>query len=74
MEKPSLHKRTVQKIELLQISLYGKTKIEEDIKQLQNLKKEAKQRCITNESDKAHMNKKSPYSPWSPEVIGYEVE
>ena len=54
--------------------MYGKDRMEEDLKKLQGLKKAAKERCIMSESDRAHMNQQSLYRPWSPEVIGYNIK
>ena len=40
---------------------YGDTKMKEDINILQELNKEAKERCVISETDREHMDRKSLY-------------
>ena len=40
---------------------YGDAKMKEDIKILQELNNEVKERCLINETDREHMDKKSLY-------------
>ena len=45
----------------------------EDVAKLQILNKEAREKCVIGESDRAHMDKGSLYRPFSSEVVAYQV-
>ena len=44
-----------------------------DLDKLEELKREAKDRCIRGIGDKTNITKQL-YQPWSPEVIGYNLK
>ena len=44
-----------------------------DVAKLQSLNKEAREKCVVGESDRAHMDKNSLYRPFSSEVVAYRV-
>ena len=46
----------------------------EDVKILQELNQEAKDRCLISETDREHMDRKSLYRPFSHEVVAYKIK
>ena len=58
---------------LFQINQYGQDRIKKDLRELQDLNLEVKDRCILSEGDRANLTQKF-YQPWSPEVIGYNIK
>lgn len=52
---------------------YGDAKMTEDVKILQELNQEAKERCLISETDREHMDRKSLYRPFSHEVVAYKI-
>ena len=52
---------------------YGSEQMSKDVAKLQTLNKEAREKCVIGESDRAHMDKNSLYRPFSSEVVAYQV-
>ena len=56
-----------------QIEDYGVEQMAQDVKRLQNLNQQAREKCVIEESDKSHMDEKSLYRPFSSEVVAFKV-
>ena len=48
--------------------------MKEDVRILQELNEEAKNRCVLGNSDRDHMDRKSLYRPFSHEVVAYKIK
>ena len=57
----------------LKVEEYGTDRMKADVKSLKELNAEARQRCVLSEGDRSHMDKNSPYKPYSNQVVGFNI-